>query len=143
MASSEVAFGDALRAAASSLRKTMTIEEELVTKSRKVSTGRLRERWLERETMKLTRTWRQAEGNESSPGRTGEYHQLHQCQSGLGERERQECILDIIANDGVGEEVQSSLRVGAERREVGLGRSQLSDLVVRLVRVSLVCSFLS
>jgi hypothetical protein len=56
MASSEVAFGDALRAAASSLRKTITIEDELVTKSRKVSTGRLRERWLERETMKLTRT---------------------------------------------------------------------------------------
>jgi hypothetical protein len=53
----------------------------------------------------------------------------------MKERERWNCILDIIADDGVGKDIQSSLRVRAKRREVGFGRSQLSDLVVRLVRV--------
>ena len=51
-------FGDAFRAVESSFRKTITIDEEFVIKSKKASTGRLRERRLEREMKNAVNVWR-------------------------------------------------------------------------------------
>ena len=63
-------------ALASSLKKTMTIEDEFVRKSRKVSAGRLRDRWDEIACRKPVSVRRQAKGNLFSSGSTGEYHHL-------------------------------------------------------------------
>ena len=54
----------------------MTIEEELVTKSRNVSAGRLRERFEENDRIKALKVWRQVDGKMRSEGINGEYHHL-------------------------------------------------------------------
>ncbi len=69
-------FGEAERALESSLKYTITMDDEFVTKSRNVSAGLLYERWLHKETMKLVNVWRQTEGNVISDGSIGEYHHL-------------------------------------------------------------------
>ena len=79
MASGAGVFGDAARAADNSLKNTIMIEEELVTKSRKVSAGRFRERCVEIDRMNAVNVCRLAEGNDSSVGSIGEYHHLHTC----------------------------------------------------------------
>ena len=66
-------LGEEDNAADNSLKKTMTIDDEFVVNSIKVSAGLLRERWEDRERMKFVRTFRQACGNAISSGMTGEY----------------------------------------------------------------------
>ena len=70
-------MGDADVAEDNSLRKTITIDDEFVRKSRKVSAGRFRERWPETERRKATRVCRHVSGNAISAGRIGEYHHLY------------------------------------------------------------------
>lgn len=70
------ADGEAASAVASSLKKTMTMDDECVTKSRKVSAGLLRERCAEIDKVKAVNVCRQAVGNVNSEGRIGEYHHL-------------------------------------------------------------------
>lgn len=52
------------------------MEEEFVTKSKNVSAGRLRERFVDRDVMKLVRVVRHVEGKARSVGTIGEYHHL-------------------------------------------------------------------
>lgn len=92
----------------------MTIEEELVTKSRKVSTGRLRERWLESDKRKVTRVWRHAAGNEFSAGSTGVYHHLDMVSHCARKVRMCPGILDIVADDGICKDGQGSRRVWPE-----------------------------
>jgi hypothetical protein len=58
-------------------------------------------------------------------------------------RERQSCILDIVTNDGIGKDIQSSLCIRTERRKVDFVESQLSELVVRVLNACIVCLLLS
>ena len=54
-ASVAVEFGEAFKAADNSFKKTITMDEEFVTKSKKASTGRFLERWLDSEMRKAVR----------------------------------------------------------------------------------------
>ena len=76
MASGAVKLGEAVMALDSSLRKTITIEEEFVRKSRKESAGLFLPRWVEIACRKAVNVCRHAAGNEFSVGRIGEYHHL-------------------------------------------------------------------
>ena len=82
-ASAADAEGEADKALASSLKKTMTIDEEFVVNSMKVSTGRFRARLVENATMKPMRVRRHVEGNERSAGMMGEYHHLNDGLAGI------------------------------------------------------------
>jgi hypothetical protein len=58
-------------ALANSLRKTITIEEEFVRKSRKVSAGLFLDKWMDTERTNFVRVWRAAAGNVWSFGSMG------------------------------------------------------------------------
>jgi hypothetical protein len=58
-------------------------------------------------------------------------------------QEKRSCILDIVADDGIGKDIQSSLCIRTERREVDFVGCQLSDLVVRVLGACIICLLLS
>jgi hypothetical protein len=72
-------LGDAASAVESSVKNTISIDDEFVTKSRNVSAGLFRDRCDEMERMNAVKVWRAAEGNDSSVGSIGEYHHLLIC----------------------------------------------------------------
>jgi len=59
-----------------SLRKTTTMDEELVMKSTRVSAGRFLDRCAEKGTMKEVSVFRHADGKVTSVGTSGAYHHL-------------------------------------------------------------------
>ena len=120
----------------------MKKEDERVTKSRKLSAGRFRERCAEMESMKAVKVWRHELGNESSKGSRGEYHHLRYIRT--ASRHCAEDILDIVTNDCIRQLRQRSGGLWLEVRvverlariqlhvEVGAGVSGVA-LLVRLV----------
>jgi hypothetical protein len=72
-------------------------EDERVTKSRKLSAGRFRERCADMESMKAVKVWWHEFGKVSSVGSRGEYHHLR-CIRTVS-RHCTEDILDIVTND--------------------------------------------
>lgn len=64
------------KAADNSLRNTIMMELEFVTKLSRVSAGRLRDRLEERDTMNFVNICWQAFGKETSVGTIGVYHHL-------------------------------------------------------------------
>jgi hypothetical protein len=66
----------AANAAASSFKKTMTMDEELVRNCRKVSSVRFRDRCHETDVMKWVKILRQELGKLGSDGKSGSYQYL-------------------------------------------------------------------
>jgi hypothetical protein len=103
-------------------------EDERVTKSTKLSAGRLRERWLDTERIRAVKVWRHASGKDSSKGSTGAYHHLD-CIRQVYTRGAED-ILDIVPNDGVCQLREGCCRLWLELGIVqGLPRVQLQGQI--------------